>query len=82
MAVVLVCSPSTVKTAKGSGKLRSSRLTRPVAPNTEAGKRRRLKEYDKVEVKQHTSNFDRALRIIQSEEMIEGISLRRYMKTG
>jgi hypothetical protein len=25
-------------------------------------------------VEKHTSNFDRALRIIQSEEMIEGMS--------
>lgn len=31
MAVVLVCSPSTVRTAKGSGKLNSSRLARPLA---------------------------------------------------
>lgn len=34
IAVVLVCSPSTVNTAKGSGKLSNSRLTRPLAPNT------------------------------------------------
>lgn len=35
IAVVLVCSPSTVRTANGSGKLRSSRLTRPLAPYTD-----------------------------------------------
>jgi hypothetical protein len=34
IAVVLVCSPSTVRTANGSGRLRSSRLTKPFAPNT------------------------------------------------
>lgn len=29
-----VCSPSTVRTANGSGRLRRSLLTRPWAPNT------------------------------------------------
>lgn len=31
IAVVLVCSPSTVSTANGSGKLSNSRFTRPLA---------------------------------------------------
>ena len=39
MAVVLVCSPSTVRTAKGSGKLNSSRLARPLALYTLAVKK-------------------------------------------
>lgn len=33
-AVVLVCSPSTVRTANGSGSARRSRFARPLAPNT------------------------------------------------
>ena len=39
MAVVLVCSPSTVRTAKGSGKLNSSRLASPLALYTLAVKK-------------------------------------------
>jgi len=64
MAVVLVCSPSTVRTAKGSGRLSNSRFARPEAFSTERVEvRRRLKIQFKT---QHTVHFDGALGIIQS----------------
>ena len=63
IAVVLVCSPSTVRTANGSGRLRSSRLTKPFAPNT--GETRRCQWVKACGCCERSLTFDsqRALRI-------------------
>jgi hypothetical protein len=60
IAVVLVCSPSTVSTANGSGRLSNSRFTRPLELYTLKIVRARRKD----DCSQLTVNFDKALWII------------------